>query len=212
MWVYWAQSVIIGIFTVLRILMLKLKVKSKSGLSIFPDMQQDQALGSLLGGRQGRYAAKAMAALFFISHYGGFHFVYLIFLAALTFGNLAPIRGLADQQVFAFSGILIAMVLFFVNHLYSFIHNFEADSKTESLGRLMSYPYMRILPMHFTLVIGITIAVIVGSRAALLLFLILKSFVDLMMHVKQHTDPQLRSKGIRIRLFGGKMDATFDWH
>ncbi|MBU0672534.1 MAG: hypothetical protein KJ732_05860 [Candidatus Margulisbacteria bacterium] len=58
MWVYWCQSVIIGFFNVLRILLLK-----EEGL---------------------QPGAKVVAAWFFCLHYGGFHAGYLVFLLSDT--------------------------------------------------------------------------------------------------------------------------------
>ena len=66
MWIYWGQSVIIGVMNVIRMLALKdftTKGMSQNGEPV-PETQ----------------AAKNGMAAFFAFHYGFFHFVYAVFL------------------------------------------------------------------------------------------------------------------------------------
>ena len=44
----------------------------------------------------------------------------------------------------------------------------------------MFYPYARIIPMHLTIVFGFNFG------GALILFLVLKTFADVIMHIVEH--------------------------
>ena len=175
MMAYWAQSVIIGFFHFFRILTLK-KFSTE---------------GILVNGKplENSHSAKVGMAFFFAAHYGLFHFVYLMFLAWSPFmssfmqGAIKP--GLASSSVLG-SSFLIALTLFFINHLFSFIYSYKNDSeKPQHLGRVMFYPYARILPMHLTIIFG---GFLFYSSSILVLFLILKAFADLILHTSQHSD------------------------
>jgi hypothetical protein len=54
----------------------------------------------------------------------------------------------------------------------------------------MFTPYLRILPMHLTIVIG---ALFINSAAGMIMFGILKTLADLAMHLIEHA--QLRKVG-----------------
>jgi hypothetical protein len=58
---------------------------------------------------------------------------------------------------------------------------------TPNIGMLVSTPYLRIMPMHLTVVLG---GLIYGGPGTLLLFGVLKTFADVIMHVEEHA--QLR--------------------
>ncbi|MBI4067056.1 hypothetical protein HY407_01630 [Candidatus Gottesmanbacteria bacterium] len=116
---------------------------------------------------------KTFAAFFFAFHYGMFHIVYASFLLFLF------TRSLHTGDVFS---ILLGGFIFFINHLFSYIQNKDIDEKSpQNLGKVFIAPYARILPMHFILIIGATI-----SEATLIIFLILKTLVDLIFHSFKH--------------------------
>src|SRR4030042_6437502 len=73
MWLYWWQSVTIGIFNFFRIL--KVKDISTEGL--------------LINGKPAEPTKKTQRyiAFFFLAHYGGFHLAYMIFLFFMTITN-----------------------------------------------------------------------------------------------------------------------------
>lgn len=156
--VFWAQSVIIGLFHFIRIFNLKNFSMGKFHLNkreINPT-------------REIRYTT----AILFLALYGFIHFVYLlIFIGKLNF--------LAYFKV----AIIVGMGLFFVNHLFSFIKNFKEDTRREQrIERVMFYPYVRIFPMNLIVVLGL---VIFGTKASFI-FLILKMIADLVMHDQEH--------------------------
>lgn len=167
MWIYWIQSVMIGIFHFIRII--QLETFSTEGVSV-----NGKSVGALPW-------VKGFFATFFAMHYGIFHFVYLIFLIV---GVFTPVFGSGMPE---WKEVGFISLLFFVNHLFSFWFNQGRDSHEQNIGTVMMYPYARILPMHITIIIG-------GFVNALPIFLILKAFADAVMHVLEHA---LLRKGIK---------------
>lgn len=162
MWVYWGQSVVIGYFNWRRIRLLN--QFSTDGLRInrraVPATRETQ--------RQ--------VASFFAIHYGGFHAGYLIFLLAQNLPlTMASVTGIA-------AGIAV----FAANHRFSFLHNLDRDlARKPNLGRVMVFPYARIIPMHLTIVLGGHLGA--ESVGRLVLFLALKTGADVLMHVIEHS-------------------------
>lgn len=172
LWTYWGQSLIIGVFSFLRIL--KLQRFTTAGLKInrkpVPPTPQ----------------AKRQAAFFFLSHYSVFHVSYAAFLLAQ-----APLR---RGDVWP---LLVCQAAFLANHAFSFRYNLEADrARTRSLAGVMLLPYARILPMHLTILIGFGWMQQTGfSTELLLLFLGLKTAADLLAHVAEHAGKRAGSSG-----------------
>lgn len=160
MMIYWMQSVIIGIFNFIRILQLK-------------DFSTE---GFKLHGRSVSATTfiKIYTAFFFLFHYGLFHLIYLAFLMGLmaTQSN--------GQGTIGWPYIYLTAGLFFINHLYSYIYNKPKDSGKQNIGSVMMSPYARIIPMHFT----IFLSSIYGG--AIIIFLLLKTIVDALMHAVEH--------------------------
>lgn len=168
LWIYWAQSVIIGVFTVFKIL--DLTRFSTDGFYI-----NDQPVSPT-------ERTKRSTAHFFALHYGIFHLMYFAFLAGFTYFGLwtAPPFGTAVASAFF---ILTSVSLFFVNHLYSYLHNKEQERKLKpNIGSMMFLPYARIIPMQLSLVLGVLLV----DQVALILFLALKTIADVIMHVVEH--------------------------
>jgi hypothetical protein len=157
LWIYWFQSVFIGLFNFIKIMNLRNFTTDNFEINHRPVEPTN--------------ATKRFTAFFFLFHYGFFHFVYMIFL-------------LENDNV-PFGLILIPCIFFFVNHLFSFAKNFENDAnKKQNIGTAMFFPYARIIPMHLIIVFGLAFT---GSISALLIFLILKTIADLIMHQIEHT-------------------------
>jgi hypothetical protein len=168
---YWIQSVIIGIFQALR--MIRLTNFSAKDVSI-----NGKPLSTT---EPGKTLSKWYMAGFFCFHYGFFHLIYLFFLATGMFGPFSDIGGVSLYGV-TIPGIVIVSVLFFSNHLLSFFVNREdADpDNPPNIGTLMMAPYLRIIPMHLTLIIGLIL------RIPLELFVLLKTAADVLPHFYQH--------------------------
>lgn len=163
MWIYWGQSVIIGYFNRRRIL--DLKKFSTSGFQINdqPTLPTKETQKS--------------TANFFALHYGLFHFVYLVFL----FKDSKSLS--TDSFIF----IILCVVIFFFNHRFSYFHNKKWDMKrVPNIGTMMFFPYLRIIPMHLTIIFGGSF--IKGASGTLILFLGLKTIADLIMHMIEHAE------------------------
>ncbi len=156
--VYWVQSVIIGISYFFRMLNLKqfstknFKINNRS---VEPTPE-----------------TKRKTAFFFLFHFGFFHLGYLVFIFAENPGG-SPL-GL---------GLLICTVAFAVNHYFSYRYHREVDaSGTPNIGTLMFTPYLRVVPMHLTIVFG---AVTFGVTGVLV-FGLMKMIADVAMHLAEH--------------------------
>ncbi len=160
MWIYWAQSVIIGVFNFIRIL--TLKNFSTKGVKFSGKPVPASEL------------VKIPIAFFFLFHYGFFHFGYASFLSSGSFAG----RSGAPVDT---SDILIASAIFLANHCFSFLYNRERDKEKQNIGRVMFYPYARIVPMHLTIIFGSFF----GGHA-IVLFLLLKTLADVVMHGAEH--------------------------
>ena len=162
LWVYWFQSIVIGFFHFIRILQL----------------QEFSTEGFKINGQpaQPTRGTKIFTAYFFLFHYGIFHIVYLVFLLTGTFTETYG----ESLNITESKAILYAALVFFINHLFSFFYNRPRDTKKQNIGALMFYPYARILPMHLTIILSSLFT------SALLFFLVLKTFSDILMHVIEH--------------------------
>jgi hypothetical protein len=165
LWPFWGQSVIIGLYSLLRI-------RKAAGWDL-------------------RYP------LFFLAHYGGFHFGYLVFLVALTGSadaqGMVPVNNTGTgetMQLYAgtytpLDGIIYLglVVGFWLTHRASHRRYLELDlASRPSAQKLMSVPYLRILPMHLTLILG----VLLGGPGTVIFFMVLKTAADLLMHRVEH--------------------------
>ena len=157
MWTYWCQSVIIGIFQFFKIM--RLKQFSTKDLTMNGNPVQANTQG------------KRSVAFFFLFHFGFFHFCYFLFLAS----------GYFSEELIA---IIPIVILFFLNHLYSFFVNQKKDAnKLKNIGTMMFFPYARIIPMHLTIIFG---GMMIGGPFTLILFLSLKTAADAIMHLTEH--------------------------
>jgi len=169
LWVYWLQSVIIGIFNFIR--MITLKEFSTEGFK----QGNKQALPTK--------ATKITGAVFFLFHYGFFHFVYAMFLMGFSdFTQSSP-------QSSGTSYFIYSAGMFFISYLIEFINsNKEQSEELPNIGYIMFAPYARIIPMHLTIIFGGFIGA-AGSffstntnLAVITLFVGIKTVVDLLTH------------------------------
>jgi hypothetical protein len=161
MWPYWIQSVVIGYYRRRRILAL-------GRFSTENFTMNDRPVSPTP-------ATQRSVANFFALHYGFFHFGYLMFL----------IKQSQDWRWWDVLGWLALGVSFAWNHRLSFQQNVEADRHgTPNIGTLMFLPYARILPLHFTIILGASIGG--GGAFAVLLFGALKTVADVLMHYVEH--------------------------
>lgn len=159
--IYWTQSVIIGYFSYQRIL----------------DLKQFSTENFQMNGERPpeNEKTKRRTAMFFMFHYGFFHTAFLIFF-------------MEGVQIFQGSWLVlwICVVVFYLNHRYSYTYNKELDeSRKPNIGNIMFFPYLRIIPMHLTIVAGDAFGA--TTKSALLLFLGTKTVTDVIMHMVEHS-------------------------
>ena len=170
LWSYWLQSIIIGFFNFFKIL--TLKDFSTKGMKM-----------SGVKGQPPQGTVKIFMAFFFAFHYGIFHLVYAMFLAGFSFAS-------AGISLANFGFVFVAGIIFFLNHLFSFFYFKNKQSKKkQNIGKVMFFPYARIIPMHLTIIFGgIFLATGIGSAFVIILFLGLKTVADLVMHFIEHKE------------------------
>jgi hypothetical protein len=150
-WIYWIQSVIIGLFNFADLLTIK-------NYDTADFKMQDKVV---------KGNEKGCAAWFFLAHYGFFHFVYMIFLAISYHRNL-------NSRM-----ILLGAAVFFLEVLMSFRQKKMIESTIKlKLGTLFVLPYLRIIPMHLTI-----LAPAFLNLQPSIVFVILKAFADIVFYI-----------------------------
>ena len=158
---YWAESAIIGVYTVL-----KLCVVAKL-LAVF-------AVPFFIGHFGGFMA-------------GHFIFVYLVFVRGMQSGP--PDLGALDGLIEVFQPLWPALLALAVSHGISFAVNFigRREYSGETIQTLMLAPYRRIIVMHLTIIFGGGLVMLLETPApALALLVLLKTAVDLRSHRREH--------------------------
>jgi hypothetical protein len=91
------------------------------------------------------------------------------------------------------SQMKIAILALFISHGVSFVYNYllKGEYKTAKLKHLEGAPYGRVIVMHIAILAGGFFTMILGSPAALLVILvILKTLVDINLHLLSHKKAQ----------------------
>jgi hypothetical protein len=177
--IYWVQSVGIGIVWFIKLLSLKDFTTTNF------DMTEPTRLGT-----------KILVSFFFLFHYGGFHLGYALFLIGFSAEPLAT-----NGKPIELLQIVIGGAIFLVNQLFSFFYNFKSDrAQKPNIGKLMYFPYARIIPMHLTI---FAFAFLENKGTAsdfsflLIEFLLLKTLADVVMHIIQLRGFADKPHGIR---------------
>jgi len=153
LWVYWGQSVIIGIFH-----FAKLRAAKKKPTTLLKMFTR-------------------ISPWFFLVHYGFFHLTYFVFLLTYSitgFGMGTEL--LAGNVLSELIPILFVLGGFFANHWYSYKKNLEQDLKK---GVSFFQPYARIFPMHFIIIFGMLLP---SNTTVVVTFILLKTFFDVIGH------------------------------
>jgi hypothetical protein len=163
MWLYWSQSVMLGLFNFLDIL--TVRTPKMETYMVNGDPSTTKPVG------------KSASAFFFLFHYGFFHFVYFFFLISM--------KKTGPMQWDFYKNFLI---VFFCGQLINFIqHKIQQSKQVTSLSSMFFIPYLRIIPMHLTILLPNFIPV-----SGMGIFLVLKSLADVGMYLI--TKPPATSK------------------
>jgi uncharacterized protein DUF6498 len=159
---YWLENVVVGVFNVAKLL-----------------VAQPREPGYWLG--------KVFLVPFFVVHFGMFTYVHGVLVVAL----LGP-KGTQPFDILATVPPAIranhlgwAVLTLLVSHGLSFYWNYlrNGEFQRASLNALMTQPYGRVFVLHFTVLFGGWIVMMLGSPLlALALLVILKTAADLRAH------------------------------
>ena len=160
MLIYLSQNFAIGAFWFLKILSLKEFSTKKFTIN---DKPVDPTTET-----------KLQVAFIFLIHYGMFNVMY-----SLGLRSIFPDIRLVAIYPFA--------IIFFAYQCFSFFYNKKWESKKKpNIGSLMFFPYIRILPMHLSFILGGYCVSLIGgtfsSRIVLGIFMLLKTFADVYIH------------------------------
>jgi hypothetical protein len=174
LWIYWGQSVVIGYYNVHRIV----------------DLDRFSTDGFIRSIRpvEPTCETQRCTAVCFALHYGLFHLVYGIFL--LTTFRIHP--------GFPVTGVSLCILAFWFTHRFSYRFNRERDRAVPNIGSLMFFPYVRIIPMNLVILLGGPIAG--NDMFALVLLLLLKTAVDVAVHVIEHVMASTDARRVSARL------------
>lgn len=166
-WVYWAESVIIGIFTVWTLLFHSVLSRNIIALSV----------GLFFAG-------------FFFVHYGGFHAGYLFFLLLMPQFQINPSQ--INEILITIGVLAIGHIVSFCEHIVS-----TKSDRVNSFGTVImggdtfEKPYSRIWAIHATIIAsGFVLAFLgptgIGNSILLVLFMGIKTIADIFAHNKKH--------------------------
>jgi hypothetical protein len=166
---FWMQSIVIGFYARRRILKLR----------------QFTTDDMLVNGKRVDPTAKTQRwiANFFTLHYGLFHLFYLMFIGVFVgsgSADAAPAEPQLVEQRYIYAAIALS---FLISHGASHREHVAADlAGKPNIGTLMFIPYIRIVPMHLTIMLG----AMAGGASAIYAFMALKTAADLGMHWVEH--------------------------
>lgn len=126
-WIYWFQSITIGLFNFLDLLTIK----------------NYDATDLKMNNKPVTAGNKGCAAWFFLFHFGMFHIVYAVFLLA-GIGTRSVSRGV----------LLLGIATFFLEAIINFMRQKQMERTVKfNLGTLFFLPYLRIIPMHLMILL-----------------------------------------------------------
>ncbi len=181
--IYWAENLIVGAFSLLRIL----NVRTETGTK-----------------------GKILLAGFFTIHYGLFCLVHGVFVVSFLGDSI--ISGAFNEAISRLSGELKWAVFGLVaSHGFSFFRNYlkSEENQRTSVAVEMAAPYPRMLALHVAIVFGGFAVQALGQPVFLLVILVVaKTMADWKLHLKAHekaADPNLTTNRDILA------DATREW-
>ena len=172
---YWLENGVIGLATVLKILLVPSRPSAGRG-------------------------AKIGLSLFFVFHYGAFMFGHAVFILVL-FAAQRP-EGLEGREAFEHvlgqmlnPEVLWAAAGLALSHGWSLVTTFirGGGRQRASLKNLMMAPYGRVILLHLFIIGSAWLVLRIGEpMALLLLFVAMKTAVDLLAHLFEHRKAKAR--------------------
>ena len=153
-WIYWLQSVLIGIFNFFNLLTLK---------------NMEPGSFTMNGKPMSNHAGKGCISVFFLFHFEGFHVGYAVFIAVIFHKT-----GSFDANLFkyAFFALLVNQLIWFIQQKMKY------SQHSPNVGSVFFLPYLRIVPMHLCILVPAFL-----HTSSMMLFLILKTLMDVVMHL-----------------------------
>lgn len=151
LWIYMMQSILIGLVHVVKLNVYRFAPATRPA-----DWKNPRAL-----------------SLFFLVHYGFFHFVYAFFI---------PPAGVNWQVV------LEGAAIFSLALIWNTIRHYKSESSGQyNANDFMFLPYLRIIPIHFAIILGGFLSAVTGSFSAVFVILaVIKTAMELGMEYFQH--------------------------
>lgn len=181
LWIFWFQSVIIGIFNVIK--MISTNNYSTNGIKINGVELKGRGVSAAIS-EWGIKIYKFVLSIFFAIHYGGFQFGYFLFLTQIR--QLLPLVSPNGPIPPApnFSIIFTAAAAFLIYQTFSFFYNRKSESiDLLNIGEVMFSPYKRVWVMHLTLFAAVFLN---QYGISIIVFLALKIIADLWSHSFTH--------------------------
>jgi len=188
---YWAENLVVGFFTILKIICVKVPKPSE-------------------------HIGKLFAIPFFVMHYGGFIGIHGVFVLAffrheMNMENLNwPCFLVFPQILFHVigqmwsampPGMLVPLICLFGSHGISFVVNFLIKGEYAMIkpDAIMFQPYPRMAVMHVSLIIGGFGVAAMGSPLPILFVLVgIKTAIDVALHLGEHKRVQVLSKQVSV--------------
>jgi Family of unknown function (DUF6498) len=186
--VYCMETIIIGIFNVLKM----------SIVNLF-EQKGDE---NIYFGKK-RPAGGWLLILFFIIHYGFFVFIQTqIFFQTSGFLNEGNFITGYSKVIgkLGHEGRLVLWIFVFsytLQTIYSFV--FSGEYKTINMGRLMFQPYGRILIQQFVVIVGSMFLTLGGGKIFMIVFVVIKIifevYINFDKYIKIETEKEIKNKG-----------------
>lgn len=176
---YWLENGVIGVVAVLKI-----------ALAQESDLVPSDPAAILRGRGLPRFSTLAKAGLipFFVFHYGLFWVVHGVFVFLLPV-FAADLAGAVDVAGPSPAVVAVGIVALAVSHGLSFLLNYvgRREYRRVSPGSQMAAPYGRVVVLHVTILVGaFAIAAVGAPIGALAVLVVMKTLVDLVIHLAQH--------------------------
>ncbi len=179
--IYWLENGVVGVLNILK--MARAAGPEPTGTAA--TLYNGKPVASLPN-------PKALLIPFFCVHYGIFWLVHGIFVLTLpqfqAFG--AESAGLTSDP----GAVLFVLVGLFISHYASYRLNYigRGEYLRTSVSQQMAAPYGRLVVLHLTILVGgMAIAFTGASSAAVFILVVLKTALDLGLHLSEHREAEV---------------------